>query len=242
MDINANVIPFIGGEEEKMQQETQKILGDFRGDHIEPLAAKVSAHCNRVPVVDGHTVTISVELSGKPSEKRSAPGLRQFPQRAAGAQPAERAGAARDLHGGGEPAAAAPDAERERGMAAFVGRLRALPGAGLQVHRPRAQHRARRRRRRRAERRADVLGRAARLMIVMKFGGTSVESAAAIERVAAIVKRACGPQSRRRGLGDGQDHQQAARHRRRRHRRQARGLHSRSCTTCAISTPGKRAR
>ena len=58
-----NVIPFIGGEEEKMEQETQKILGDFAGDHIEPLAAKVSAHCNRVPVVDGHTVTVSVEFS-----------------------------------------------------------------------------------------------------------------------------------------------------------------------------------
>src|ERR1700744_4888451 len=68
MDIMGNVIPFIGGEEEKMQQETQKILGDFRGDHIEPLHAKVSAHCNRVPVVDGHTVTVSVEFSAKPSE------------------------------------------------------------------------------------------------------------------------------------------------------------------------------
>ena len=56
MDISANVIPFIGGEEEKMQQETQKIMGVFKGDHIEPLAAKVSAHCNRVPVVDGHTL------------------------------------------------------------------------------------------------------------------------------------------------------------------------------------------
>ena len=68
MDIIGNVIPFIGGEEEKMEQETQKILGEFRGDHIEPLAAQVSAHCNRVAVVDGHTVTVSVELSAKPSE------------------------------------------------------------------------------------------------------------------------------------------------------------------------------
>src|SRR3984957_9705437 len=68
MDINANVIPFIGGEEEKMQQETQKIMGTFRGDHVEPLAAKVSAHCNRVPVVDGHLVTVSIELAAKPSE------------------------------------------------------------------------------------------------------------------------------------------------------------------------------
>ena len=68
MDIVGNVIPFIGGEEEKMQQETQKILGDFAGDRIEPLAAKVSAHCNRVAVVDGHTETVSVEFASKPSE------------------------------------------------------------------------------------------------------------------------------------------------------------------------------
>src|SRR5205809_2372867 len=68
MDIMGNVIPFIGGEEEKMEVETQKILGDFRGDRIEPLAAKVSAHCNRVPVVDGHTEAVSIELTAKPTE------------------------------------------------------------------------------------------------------------------------------------------------------------------------------
>src|SRR6202035_1453998 len=68
MDINANVIPFIGGEEEKMQQETQKILGDFAGDSLRPHTAKVSAHCNRVPVVDGHLVATSVELQRKPGE------------------------------------------------------------------------------------------------------------------------------------------------------------------------------
>src|SRR5215469_406411 len=65
MDINANVIPFIGGEEEKMQQETQKILGDFLSSPqpaIRPLSAGVSASCHRVPVVDGHTIVASVEL------------------------------------------------------------------------------------------------------------------------------------------------------------------------------------
>src|SRR5579863_10373841 len=67
MDIMGNVIPYIGNEEEKMQEETQKILGDFAGDHVEPLAASVSAHCNRVPVVDGHTVTVSVEFSTTPT-------------------------------------------------------------------------------------------------------------------------------------------------------------------------------
>jgi aspartate-semialdehyde dehydrogenase len=127
MDIVGNVIPFIGGEEEKMQQETQKILGEFRGDRIEPLAAKVSAHCNRVPVVDGHTVTVSVELSSKPAEAdlraafdsfRGVPQERQLPS--APSRPViymEEANRPQPRK----------DAERERGMAAFVGRLRACP-------------------------------------------------------------------------------------------------------------------
>src|SRR5579871_5934189 len=63
-----------------------------------------------------------------------------------------------------------------------------MPGARLQIHRARPQHRARRGRSGGSERRVDVLRGIARLMIVMKFGGTSVESAAALERVAGIVK------------------------------------------------------
>jgi len=127
MDVVGNVIPFIGGEEEKMQQETQKILGEFRGDHIEPLPAKVSAHCNRVAVVDGHTVTVSVEFSARPSEAdlrqafdrfRSVPQERQLPS--APPRPViymEEANRPQPRK----------DAERERGMAAFVGRLRPCP-------------------------------------------------------------------------------------------------------------------
>jgi aspartate-semialdehyde dehydrogenase len=127
MDINANVIPFIGGEEEKMQQETQKILGEFAGDALRPLTAKVSAHCNRVPVVDGHTVTVSVEFERKPSKDeilraltnyRSIPQQRKLPS--APSQPViymeenDRPQPRRDV-------------ERERGMAVFVGRMRECP-------------------------------------------------------------------------------------------------------------------
>jgi aspartate-semialdehyde dehydrogenase len=127
MDIVGNVIPFIGGEEEKMQQETQKILGEFCGDHIEPLAAKVSAHCNRVAVVDGHTVTVSVEFSSKPAEAdlrhafetyTSVPQQRQLPS----APP--RPVIYMQENNRPQPR---KDAERERGMAAFVGRLRPCP-------------------------------------------------------------------------------------------------------------------
>jgi aspartate-semialdehyde dehydrogenase len=127
MDINANVIPFIGGEEEKMQQETQKILGDFAGDSLRPLNAKVSAHCNRVPVVDGHTVTISVEFERKPTRDdiiralvnyRSVPQERKLPS--APPQPVIY------MQENDRPQPRR-DAERERGMAVFVGRLRECP-------------------------------------------------------------------------------------------------------------------
>src|SRR5271154_3828750 len=127
MDINANVIPFIGGEEDKMQQETQKILGDFTGEGLRPLNARVSAHCNRVPVVDGHTVTVSVEFERKPSKDdilqalvsyRSVPQERKLPS--APPQPVIY------MEENDRPQPRR-DAERERGMAIFVGRLRECP-------------------------------------------------------------------------------------------------------------------
>ena len=127
MDIMGNVIPFIGGEEEKMQQETQKILGDFRGDHIEPLAARVSAHCNRVGVVDGHTETVSVEFSSKPSQadlRHALESFRGVPQERA--LPSAPARPVIYMEEGNRPQPR-KDAERERGMAAFVGRLRPCP-------------------------------------------------------------------------------------------------------------------
>jgi len=127
MDIMGNVIPFIGGEEEKMEQETQKILGEFRGDHVEPLAAVVSAHCNRVAVVDGHTVTVSVELSSKPSvaDLRNAyDAFTALPQQRS--LPSAPAKPVQYMEEQNRPQPR-KDAERERGMAAFVGRLRPCP-------------------------------------------------------------------------------------------------------------------
>jgi aspartate-semialdehyde dehydrogenase len=127
MDINANVVPFIGGEEEKMQQETQKILGEFAGDSLRPLAAKVSAHCNRVPVVDGHMVATSVELEQKPDEaalidaiekfrgvpqKKSLPSAPPFPVQYM--REKDRPQPRRDV-------------ERDNGMAVYIGRLRECP-------------------------------------------------------------------------------------------------------------------
>jgi aspartate-semialdehyde dehydrogenase len=64
LDILGNVIPFIGGEEEKIETETLKILGADGGRS--PYDAVVSAHTNRVPVIDGHTMTVSVDLEEDP--------------------------------------------------------------------------------------------------------------------------------------------------------------------------------
>lgn len=127
MDILGNVVPFIGGEEEKMQQETQKILGDYAGDHIAPLAAKVSAHCNRVAVVDGHTVTISVELSAKPTEadiRRAFDTFRALPQERE--LPSAPKFPVQYMTEADRPQPR-KDAERDRGMATFLGRLRPCP-------------------------------------------------------------------------------------------------------------------
>jgi aspartate-semialdehyde dehydrogenase len=62
MDILGNVIPFIKNEEEKMQEETLKLLGRFEGHEVKPLAARMTAHCNRVAVEDGHTESVSIKL------------------------------------------------------------------------------------------------------------------------------------------------------------------------------------
>ena len=124
MDIMGNVVPFIGGEEEKMQQETQKIMGDFAGDHIAPLAARVSAHCNRVPVVDGHTVCVSLEFSSSPSEaelRHAFDSYRSVPQERG--LPSAPKHPVIYMHEADRPQPR-KDVERERGMAAFIGRLR----------------------------------------------------------------------------------------------------------------------
>lgn len=63
LDIIDNVMPFIGGEEEKCEVEPQKILGRLTETLIEPASFKVSAQCNRVPVQDGHLESVRVKLS-----------------------------------------------------------------------------------------------------------------------------------------------------------------------------------
>lgn len=127
MDILGNVVPYIGNEEEKMQEETQKILGSVANDRIVSLDARLSAHCNRVAVIDGHTLAVSVELEARLEAQQIIDALNSYrgvPQQlqlpSAPAQPVQYMT---------EPDRPQPrrDAERERGMACFVGRLRPCP-------------------------------------------------------------------------------------------------------------------
>lgn len=69
MDIIGNVVPFIGGEEPKAEVEPQKCLGHVSNGKIVPADFKMSAHCNRVPVFDGHTVCISLKLKKKATKE-----------------------------------------------------------------------------------------------------------------------------------------------------------------------------
>jgi aspartate-semialdehyde dehydrogenase len=77
LDILGNLIPYIGGgEEEKIENETLKILGDDGGRLR--LGAVISAQVNRVPVVDGHSMTVSVELSTRPHVEAVVEAMKLF--------------------------------------------------------------------------------------------------------------------------------------------------------------------
>lgn len=67
LDILDNIVPFVGGEEDKLVTEPRKMLGRFTDEAIAEAEITVSASCNRAPVIDGHLVNISVELTDQPS-------------------------------------------------------------------------------------------------------------------------------------------------------------------------------
>lgn len=127
MSIMGNVIPHIEGEEDKIETEPLKILGQLSDHGIEPAAMRVGAQCMRVPVVDGHTETVSFKLSSAASLAEVRNALESFtgiPQAlklpSAPRQPlwvfdaADRPQPARDL-------------QIENGMATLIGRLRECP-------------------------------------------------------------------------------------------------------------------
>jgi aspartate-semialdehyde dehydrogenase len=125
LDILGNVVPFIGGEEEKMQSETLKILGADGGRS--PYPAMVSAHTNRVAVLDGHTITVSVDFHSRPSIEEVAQALTSF-----GGRPQELwlpSAPQPPIVMMPEPDRPQPrlDADLGGGMAVSIGRLRSCP-------------------------------------------------------------------------------------------------------------------
>ncbi len=123
MDILGNVVPYIGSEEEKMEAETLKLLGRLEGNVVKPLAARISAHCNRVAVEDGHTETVSIKLAKPATREQLLDAWAEFKPLAGQGLPTAPA----------QPVEFAPqddrpqprlDRNRGKGMAVTVGRLR----------------------------------------------------------------------------------------------------------------------
>src|SRR5581483_2465200 len=78
LDILGNVIPYIAKEEEKMEEETRKLLGRLNGSSVVPASFGMSAQCNRVAVEDGHTESVSVKLKNRAKAEELIAAWNQF--------------------------------------------------------------------------------------------------------------------------------------------------------------------
>jgi aspartate-semialdehyde dehydrogenase len=127
MDIHGNVVPFISGEEEKMEAEPQKLLGKWDGKRFVDAGLGLSAHCNRVPVLDGHLECVSLSLKKIVSLGEVREALRTFevsPELASLPSALRHPVVVLD-----EPDRPQPrrDVNAGDGMAAVVGRIRECP-------------------------------------------------------------------------------------------------------------------
>jgi aspartate-semialdehyde dehydrogenase len=126
LDIVDNIIPYIGGEEEKSENEPKKILGKVTEGRIAPEESiSISAHCTRVPVIDGHSACVSIEFAGaKPSLdaiKEMWRSYRSVPQELALPSAPQQPILVREETDRPQPR---KDREAQNGMAVVVGRLR----------------------------------------------------------------------------------------------------------------------
>jgi len=127
MDIQANVVPFISGEEEKMESEPQKLLGKWDGKRFIDAGLGLSAHCNRVPVVEGHLECVSLSLKKVASLSEVREALSNFEVDAAlAALPSAIRHPVVVLNDEARPQPRR-DVNTGNGMAAVVGRVRACP-------------------------------------------------------------------------------------------------------------------
>ncbi len=127
LDIMGNVIPFISGEEEKVEREAHKLLGKLADGRVTKGNFVVSAHCNRVFVEDGHTEAVSISLRSKASLEDLIEAWRKFR-----ALPQERGLPSAPKH----PIIVREERDRPQvkfdvqaggGMAAVIGRARVCP-------------------------------------------------------------------------------------------------------------------
>jgi aspartate-semialdehyde dehydrogenase len=123
MDILGNVVPYIASEEEKMEAETLKLLGRLDGHTVTPLAARITAHCNRVAVEDGHMESVSIKLRRPATQEEILAAWAEFRPLAG-----QRLPTAPDepVQWAAQPDRPQPRLDRNRGngMAVTVGRLR----------------------------------------------------------------------------------------------------------------------
>jgi aspartate-semialdehyde dehydrogenase len=131
-DILGNIIPGIGGgEEEKIETEANKILGVLRDGRVEPHPAVVSAHTNRVPVIDGHTMTVSVSFERRVSPAEIATAMREWRGRPQELRLPSAPECPIDVIDDGFRPQPRLDADRGNGMTVSVGRIRECPVLGI---------------------------------------------------------------------------------------------------------------
>ncbi|MDI6702223.1 aspartate-semialdehyde dehydrogenase [Methanothermobacter wolfeii] len=124
MAILDNLVPFIGGEEEKMETETLHLLGELDEGVVRPAGFGVSASCHRVPVVDGHTEAVFIELEDEFELKDVREAMETFqglPQKLGLYSAPEKPVVVMDEENRPQPRM---DRDRDGGMAVTVGRLR----------------------------------------------------------------------------------------------------------------------
>lgn len=133
VDMLGNAVPFIGGEEDKLSVETCKLLGELRGGGggVVPADVTVSAHCNRVPTVDGHLVCASVEMETRPSPDDAREAMAAFRGRPQELALPTAPGRPVQVVAGADRPQPRRDVGAGRGMAVTVGRVRECPLLGL---------------------------------------------------------------------------------------------------------------
>ena len=127
LDILGNALPLIPGEEEKLETEPQKILGSFREGSIDPATFAVSSQCNRVPVADGHLLSVSVQLERPASPDEAAECLAGFRSPVADLALPSAPDSPIEVNGEGPRPQPKLDLDRGGGMTVTVGRTRLCP-------------------------------------------------------------------------------------------------------------------